>query len=33
MQSLTWTVEQVFQDKRQHKVPFYQRPYVWTAKK
>lgn len=33
MQSLTWTVEQVFQDKRQYKVPFYQRPYVWTARK
>lgn len=32
MKSDTWTIQQVFQDKRQYKVPFYQRPYVWKVK-
>ena len=32
MKSETWTIQQVFQDRRQYKVPFYQRPYVWTFK-
>lgn len=30
MKSETWTIQQVFQDRRQYKVPFYQRAYVWT---
>ncbi|MBU2047957.1 MAG: DUF262 domain-containing HNH endonuclease family protein [Gammaproteobacteria bacterium] len=33
MKSETWTIQQVFQDRRQYKVPFYQRPYVWTLQK
>lgn len=32
MKSDTWTIQQVFQDRRQYKVPFYQRAYVWTLK-
>lgn len=32
MKSLTWTIQQVFQHRRQYKVPFYQRAYVWTQK-
>lgn len=32
MKSETWTIQQVFQDRRQYKVPFYQRAYVWTLK-
>lgn len=32
MKSETWTIRQVFQDRRQYKVPFYQRAYVWTLK-
>ena len=30
MQSETWTVRQIFQDRRQYCVPFYQRSYVWN---
>lgn len=30
MDSKTFTVQQVFQDRRQLRVPFYQRPYVWS---
>ena len=30
MKSETWTVQQVFQDRRQYLVPFYQRAYVWN---
>jgi uncharacterized protein DUF262/uncharacterized protein DUF1524 len=30
MKSDTLTVQQVFQDRRQYRVPFYQRPYVWN---
>lgn len=30
MDSRTFTVQQVFQDRRQYRVPFYQRPYVWN---
>lgn len=30
MKSETWTVQQLFQDRRQYRVPFYQRPYVWN---
>ena len=30
MKSETWTIQQVFQDRRQYKVPFYQRAYVWS---
>lgn len=33
MKSETWTIQQVFQDRRQYKVPFYQRAYVWTLAK
>jgi hypothetical protein len=32
MKSETWTIHQVFQDRKQYKVPFYQRAYVWTLK-
>lgn len=32
MKSETWTIQQVFQDRRQYKVPFYQRAYVWTLR-
>jgi uncharacterized protein with ParB-like and HNH nuclease domain len=32
VKSDTWTIQQVFQDRRQYKVPFYQRAYVWTLK-
>lgn len=31
MKSETWTVQQVFQDRKQYKVPFYQRAYVWRV--
>ncbi|MGJ4727689.1 DUF262 domain-containing protein [Luteimonas sp. SDU101] len=31
MQSETWTVQQVFQNRKQYKVPFYQRAYVWKV--
>lgn len=30
MDSKTFTVEQIFKDRRQYRVPFYQRPYVWN---
>ena len=30
MNSETVTVHQLFQDRRQYRVPFYQRPYVWS---
>lgn len=30
MESHTYTVQQIFQDRRQYRVPFYQRPYVWS---
>lgn len=30
MKSETITVQQVFQDRRQYRVPFYQRTYVWN---
>ncbi|MCZ5760598.1 DUF262 domain-containing protein [Escherichia coli] len=30
MKSETLTVQQLFQDRRQYCVPFYQRAYVWT---
>jgi hypothetical protein len=30
MRSDTWTVRQIFQDRRQYCVPFYQRAYVWN---
>jgi hypothetical protein len=29
MKSETHTVQQLFQDRRQYRVPFYQRAYVW----
>jgi len=32
MKSETWSIQQVFQDRRQYRVPFYQRAYVWTLK-
>lgn len=32
MKSETLTVQQVFQDRRQYCVPFYQRAYVWTQR-
>lgn len=30
MKSDPFTVQQIFQDRRQYRVPFYQRAYVWT---
>jgi hypothetical protein len=30
MDSRTFTVQQVYQDRRQYRVPFYQRAYVWN---
>ena len=30
MDSRPFTVQQLFQDRRQYRVPFYQRPYVWN---
>jgi len=30
MKSETYSVQQVFQDRRQYRVPFYQRAYVWN---
>ncbi|MBS3018571.1 hypothetical protein DJFAAGMI_01303 [Comamonas sp. PE63] len=30
MDSRNFNVEQIFQDRRQYRVPFYQRPYVWN---
>jgi len=30
MKSETFTVLQLFQDRRQYRVPFYQRAYVWN---
>ena len=30
MDSRTFTIQQIFQDRRQYRVPFYQRPYVWN---
>ena len=33
MKSETWTIQQVFQDRKQYKVPFYQRAYVWSLEK
>ncbi|RMM02904.1 hypothetical protein APX70_06716, partial [Pseudomonas syringae pv. maculicola] len=32
MKSETLTVRQIFQDRRQYCVPFYQRAYVWTQR-
>ncbi|CAB3647714.1 DUF262 domain-containing protein [Achromobacter pestifer] len=30
MDSRTFTIQQIYQDRRQYRVPFYQRPYVWN---
>ena len=30
MDSRTFTVQQIYQDRRQYRLPFYQRPYVWN---
>ncbi len=30
MDSRTFSIQQIFQDRRQYRVPFYQRPYVWN---
>ena len=30
MDSRTFTIQQIFQDRRQYRVPFYQRPCVWN---
>jgi hypothetical protein len=30
MQSETWSIQKLFQDRRQYRVPFFQRPYVWN---
>ena len=30
MDSRSFTVQQIYQDRRQYRVPFYQRPYVWN---
>jgi len=30
MDSRTFTIQQIFQDRRLYRVPFYQRPYVWN---
>lgn len=30
MDSRSFSVQQIFQDRRQYRVPFYQRPYVWN---
>lgn len=30
MESKPFTVQQIYQDRRQYRVPFYQRPYVWN---
>ncbi len=30
MDSRTFNIQQIFQDRRQYRVPFYQRPYVWN---
>ena len=30
MDSRTYTVHQIYQDRRQYRVPFYQRAYVWN---
>ncbi|MFA7594438.1 MAG: DUF262 domain-containing HNH endonuclease family protein [Thiohalobacteraceae bacterium] len=30
MDSRTFTAQQMYQDRRQYRVPFYQRPYVWN---
>lgn len=30
MESETLTVQKLFQDRRQYRVPFFQRPYVWN---
>lgn len=30
MDSRTFTIQQISQDRRQYRVPFYQRPYVWN---
>ena len=30
MKSETWSIQNIFQDRRQYCVPFYQRAYVWT---
>ncbi|MCX2945224.1 DUF262 domain-containing protein, partial [Rahnella perminowiae] len=32
MKSETLNVQQIFQDRRQYCVPFYQRAYVWTQR-
>jgi len=30
MDSRTFSIQQIYQDRRQYRVPFYQRPYVWN---
>lgn len=30
MNSETWAVQSIFQERRQYRVPFYQRAYVWN---
>ena len=30
MESKTFTVQQIYQERRQYRVPFYQRAYVWN---
>lgn len=30
MDSRNFSIQQIFQDRRQYRVPFYQRPYVWN---
>ncbi|WP_081080990.1 DUF262 domain-containing protein [Burkholderia territorii] len=30
MDSRTFNIQQIYQDRRQYRVPFYQRPYVWN---
>lgn len=30
MDSRTFSIQQIFQERRQYRVPFYQRPYVWN---
>ncbi|HGT8243175.1 TPA: DUF262 domain-containing protein, partial [Escherichia coli] len=32
MKSETLTIQQIFQNQRQYRVPFYQRAYVWTQR-
>jgi uncharacterized protein with ParB-like and HNH nuclease domain len=30
MHSETWSIQKLFQERRQYRVPFFQRPYVWN---